>query len=159
MLMPVHRQALNRKLQQTATHQNSTMREKIVDVISSEAFILRLNEINTNYPNLKQEGLIRNSILELLNRNFNRLNEHRKAFAEHPRDKHCRVDLSIVDKLGWSLPYLVEFKFQYTGDFKQFLDFRRFVDNDFERTVCGKQTDLFILIVADWNVSEKHDFD
>jgi len=135
------------------------MKEKLLEILNSGAFKKKLNDININYPNLKQENVIRNSILELLNSNFQKSNPSLKTFAEHPRDKSSRVDLSIINEHELLNPFLIEFKFQYTNDFKQFLDYERFVERDFQRIVCNKQSDLFILIISHWDKTDKHAFD
>ena len=79
--------------------------DQIHNIIKSDDFESVLEKINTNYSNLKQEGIIRNAILELYNEKY--ANEQFRAFAEHPRvqknngeDKRKssnRVDLSITD--------------------------------------------------------------
>jgi hypothetical protein len=135
------------------------MKKIILETLNSPLFKDRLISINENYPNLKQENVIKNSVLELLNDQFKSNNPSLKAFAEHPRAKNSRVDLSIINYNSLTTPYLVEFKFQYTNDFKQFLNYKSFIDNDFQRAVCDKQSDLFILIVSHWTKSEKHEFD
>jgi len=135
------------------------MKEIILEILNSPLFKSRLISINENYPNLKQENVIRNAVLELLNDQFKSDKSSLKAFAEHPRTKNSRVDLSVINKHDLTTPYLVEFKFQYTNDFKQFLNYKFFIDNDFQRAVCAKQSDLFILIVSHWRKPEKHEFD
>lgn len=133
------------------------MLDYLLKAFRSQDFNRRLEIINKCYPNLKQELHIRNALLEILNTDV--LPESQKAFAEHPRDKGSRVDLSIVERDKKEEPYLIEFKFQYTNDFKMFLDYERFIHRDFGRTVHGKQTDAFILIVSYWNKDDKHKFD
>ncbi len=133
------------------------MLQTILTTLESELFASRLNMINKNYPNLKQERHIRDSMLELLNEES--LDNSYKAFAEHPRDVNRRVDLSIVKANSNEHPYSVELKFQYTNDYKQFLNYDRFVRNDFERSFNNKDCDMFILIVSHWEKKDKLDFD
>lgn len=133
------------------------MLDHLLKAFRSQDFNRRLGIINKCYPNLKQELHIRNALLEILNTDL--LPESQKAFAEHPRDKGSRVDLSIVERGKEEEPYLIEFKFQYTNDFKMFLDYERFITKDFGRIVLGKQTDAFILIISYWNKVDKHEFD
>ena len=45
-----------------------------------------------------------------------------QAFAEHPRENKTRVDLSIVNKNNAKTPIKIEFKFQFSGDFKNLAD-------------------------------------
>ncbi|WP_445956549.1 PD-(D/E)XK nuclease family protein [Yeosuana sp.] len=133
---------------------------KILDVIESQNFKEKLNFINYNYPNLKQENLIRNEILERLNEYFifHKLS-HLKAFAEHPRENNNRVDLSIVHtqegKEG--KPFLrIEFKFQFSNDCQQLKNYKGVIEKDFN----GKRnSDMFILIVSNWKKKDKLGFD
>lgn len=81
----------------------------IYEIIKSVDFKNRLEKINNNYPNLKQENVIRNTILEHFNDFY--ANEHVRAFAEHPRVNNTRVDLSIVNKYCFCTPYKIELKF------------------------------------------------
>jgi hypothetical protein len=134
------------------------MKEQIIHFISSEVFKKTLNKINLNYSNLKQESFIRNSILEYLNETFEINNNSFKAFAEHPRVNGNRIDLSIVSD-DLQDQFLVEFKFQYTKDYKDLSECKGFVDRDFLRTIGVDTADLFILIVSNWDVENKRAFD
>lgn len=133
------------------------MKKKIIEILSSEQFKERLTHINVNYPNLKQESFIRNSLVELLNGSFE--NDSLKAFAEHPREKGNRVDLSIVNKAKPNEPFSIEFKFQFTNDYKAFINYSKFIENDFKRKILQRTADLFILIVSEWKDTEKRKFD
>jgi hypothetical protein len=132
--------------------------KKILKVLKSTTFKFCLNSINRNYSNLKQENQIRNALLEILNGDEYLENSH-KAFAEHPREKGNRVDLSIIDENEFGNAYTVEFKFQFAKDYDQFLGFKSCIVRDFERVIRKKQADLFILIVCEWNKAEKREFD
>lgn len=133
------------------------MLNELNNVLKSAEFQTRLNQVNKHYPNLKQELLIRNTILELLNEKSLAL--HQRAFAEHPKEGSKRIDLSIYDQ-STELSFCVEFKFQYTNDFGKFVNYQRLIDNDFNRIIReGLQCDIFILIVSHWSVKEKKDYD
>lgn len=129
---------------------------KISEIIKSQIFIDKLTFLNEHYSNLKQELLIRNIILEELNKYFNseRL-FHLKAFAEHPRIDKARVDLSIVNEQDLEHPILIEFKYQFTNDFKQLSNYKGVIYNDFE----NRKSDMFILIISNWIKTDKEEFD
>lgn len=131
--------------------------EKIIhDIINSEDLKQRLEIINENYSNLKQENLIRNYILETLNDYFDKEGlQHLKAFAEHPRINLSRVDLSIVDMNDKENPYKIEFKYQFSGDNKNMTNYEHVIEKDFEY----RKSSLFILIIAQWDKSHKREFD
>jgi hypothetical protein len=124
-------------------------------LIKSSEFNATLENININYFNLKQELFIRNSILEMFNKKY--CDANYKAFAEHPRLNGSRVDLSIVDKADSKKPFLVELKYQFPKDVIG--QYEKIIETDFNKKNIGKQTDLFILIVALWEISEKDQFD
>ncbi|HAD79809.1 hypothetical protein [Empedobacter falsenii] len=128
----------------------------ILDIINSNSFKENLLKINNNYNNLKQENHIRNYILEEINEFLitNNYSSHR-AFAEHPRVDGCRVDLSIVDKESPKNPYKIEFKYQFSGDNNNMSNYWKVIKKDFE----FRSSDLFILIISNWNKKEKEIFD
>lgn len=125
---------------------------KICEIINSNEFRNKLNFINNNYSNLKQENLIRNSILEELNTFYSNNSLDFKAFAEHPRINGSRVDLSIVDKQNKEFPFKIEFKFQYSKDLE---NYHRVIEKDFE----FRNSDLFILTIANWDIQSKKEYD
>ena len=125
----------------------------ISSVIESDSFKNMLEKVNCNYPNLKQENHIRNLILEELNEGFKGTDV--KAFAEHPRENKTRVDLSIVNKNNPESPIKIEFKYQFSGDFKSLSDYSFVIRNDFLK----RNSELFILVIADWNIADKQKFD
>ncbi len=127
----------------------------ILEILSSENFKNKLSLINNSYSNLKQEGLIRNSILEELNSYFLSKSKNIRAFAEHPRDNNTRVDLSIVNLENIKNPFKVEFKFQFSKDNKNLKNYWKVIQKDYEI----RNSNLFILIVAHWNKQEKKEFD
>ena len=67
--------------------------------------------------------------------------------------------MSIVNKNNLLDPFLVEFKFQYTNDFKQFRNYKIFIERDFQRFICNKQSDIFILIICSWKKLGKFTYD
>ena len=85
-------------------------------------------------PNLEQinEYLIANNCI------------NHRAFAEHPRIDGCRVDLSIVNQECIKNPYKIEFKYQFSGDNNNMLNYWKVIKKDFEL----RSSDLFILIIS-----------
>jgi hypothetical protein len=129
---------------------------RISEIIKSKKFKNKLNFLNENYSNQKQELLIRNIILEELNEYFNSNNlSNLKAFAEHPRVDKARVDLSIVNKQDIENPILIELKYQFTNDFKQLINYKGVIEKDFE----NRKSDMFILIISNWVKEKKKEFD
>lgn len=141
---------------------------QIYSLITSDDLKMRLEKINANYSNLKQEGLIRNAILELYNEKY--ADEQYRAFAEHPRveknngeDKrksNNRVDLSITNLKSLNdkeepKTYNIELKYHFPKHRKNFSDYKRSIVSEFK----DRKSDMFILIVADWNPKEKKEFD
>jgi len=76
--------------------------DQIHNIIKSDDFESVLEKINTNYSNLKQEGIIRNAILELYNEKY--ANEQFRAFAEHPRVQ--KIMEKIKERVAIELIYL-----------------------------------------------------
>lgn len=123
---------------------------QIYDILKSKNFKKRLESINENYPNLKQESFIRNAILEMYNENCT---DDCRAFAEHPRD-NGRTDLSIVKKSEKNNPYKIEIKFFFSKDV---INGRpRSIKKEFEDKKCN----LYVLIVQEFEeLKEKDNFD
>lgn len=132
---------------------NKSYSDLICEIINSKRFKDKLSQINNNFPNLKQENHIRNIILEELNQNLD--NDTFRAFAEHPRIENSRVDLSIIDKSNINRPFKIEFKYQFTKDDNQMKNYHRVINKDFEY----RKSDLFVLIIASWDVDSKKEFD
>lgn len=124
------------------------------DILESDALMQRLEQIAFNYPNLKQEGHIRNAVLEI----FNHFNAGRipaiRAVAEQRIDKK-KVDLCFVNEKIPDDPVQIEFKFQFSKDFNRFSKYRSTIEHDLEK----RNSDAFVLIVADWDKKEKAEFD
>ncbi len=94
--------------------------------------------------------------MEQLNEEFDRNgNINLKAIAEHPRIEGKRVDLSIVDSENLSSPYLIEFKYQYSGDFGKHKRIGKLIEEDLN----SRGSDLFILIILDFDPGKKIKFD
>ncbi|AUC14381.1 hypothetical protein BTO06_04130 [Tenacibaculum sp. SZ-18] len=128
---------------------------KISEIIKSEIFENKLNFLNENYSNQKQELLIRNIILEELNKYFIENNhENLKAFAELRFGK-TRIDLSVVNSDNLDNPIRIELKYQFTNDFKKLLNYEEVIRKDFE----DRKSDMFILIISNWKKEDKKVFD
>ncbi|WP_026837366.1 hypothetical protein [Gillisia sp. JM1] len=131
--------------------------KKITDTLSSENFELKLERINRNYPNLKQEIQIRNCLLELINADYFAGAFQHRAFAElkHIEYPNKRVDLTFINQDDIEERYTVELKFQYSNDFSKFNKYDHIIKSDFEI----RNSDLFILIVAHWDKEDKKKFE
>jgi len=124
------------------------------DILESDALFQRLEKIAINYPNLKQEGHIRDAVLEIFN-HFNSGKEPAlRAVAEHRIDGK-KVDLCFVNEKTPTDPVQVEFKFQFSKDFNRFTKYRSTIEHDLEK----RESDAFVLIVADWDKEQKQEFD
>ncbi|KAB1068976.1 hypothetical protein F6U93_04270 [Tamlana haliotis] len=128
---------------------------RICEIINAPSFSEKMGAIIENYSNLKQESFIRNQILVELNKLFTKESGSLRAFAEHPRINKSRVDLSIVNSADNKNPYKIEFKFQFSKDCCNMLNYQGVINKDFE----NRQSDLFILTIAHWDINEKKDFD
>lgn len=129
------------------------IRKIFLQILKSQDFKDKLQSINQNYPNLKQENFIRNLLLEMLNEVYFENDLSFKAFAEHPRE-NGRTDLSIVNKEKEQI-FKVELKFQFTKDDQNFINYGRIIKKDFNI----KNSDLFILIVCRFDIERKKEFD
>ncbi len=120
---------------------------RIIEIIKSENFKSKLEIINENYPNLKQEQFIRNAILEIFNSDRK---EELKAFAEH-RIKGTRIDLSVVNYQHKEKAFKIELKYQFSKDSKNMTKYVGTIEKDFVK----RESDMFILIIAHWERKEK----
>lgn len=127
------------------------------NIISSNKFHENLAEINENFFNLKQESHIRNILLIHINNFFKKNHVNYKALSEYPRINNTRVDLSIVNLDYLDEIFKIELKFQLVGDYKQNHLIRR--KNEIAYDFQEKESDLFILIVIEWDDYEKLAFD
>lgn len=133
--------------------ENKSYTDIICQIINSNNFKNKLAKVSDNFSNLKQENHIRNIILEELNQILD--NNKVRAFAEHPRINGARVDLSIIKQSDIQKPFKIEFKYQFTKDDKQMENYHRIINKDFKI----RQSDLFILTIANWNIDKKKAFD
>lgn len=127
------------------------------NIVSSNNFHESLIEINENFFNLKQESHIRNVLLIHINNFFKDNSLNYKALSEHPRINNTRVDLSIVNLDYLDEIFKIELKFQLVGDYKKSYLIHR--ANEIAYDFQKKKSDLFILIVIEWDDYEKLDFD
>ncbi|RZF56738.1 hypothetical protein EXE30_00315 [Acinetobacter halotolerans] len=126
-------------------------------IVASNEFRESLLEINENFFNLKQESHIRNVLLIHINNFFKEKILNYKAISEHPRINNTRIDLSIVNLDSLDDIFKIEFKFQLIGDYKRGnIIYRK---NEIAYDFNNKKSDLFILIVIEWDDSEKLKFD
>ncbi len=127
--------------------------ERIESIIKSEEFRKKLESISDNFFNLKQEIPIRNYLVE----RYNEIYINSKAFAEYPREKNKRVDISLISNNKDITPFLLEIKFNYPKDSKFFSEFRYTLNDDFcENRIESLKlsTSMFMLIVANWDKEE-----
>ncbi|MDM1346496.1 hypothetical protein [Myroides marinus] len=140
----------------------STYFKQIQEILESNDFRERLEKVNDNFPNLKQEHLIRDVILTMYNQKYS---SDYKAFSEHPRkwklnngddsDKNIgRVDLSLNKATDLQNPYKIELKFFFTKDIK---NGRK---SSIEKNYVKKECDLLIIIVQEFlDVKAKEEYD
>lgn len=126
---------------------------QIYEIINSEEFKNQLTKINSNYSNLKQEGIIRNAVLEQFNDLY--ANDSVRAFAEHPRINNTRVDLSIVNKGCLAKPYKIEFKYHFCDFEDSFASYHNRINHEFN----VRNSNMYILIVQTFDSDKKETFD
>lgn len=126
---------------------------QIYEIINSEEFKKQLTKINSNYSNLKQEGIIRNAVLEQFNDLY--ANDSVRAFAEHPRINNTRVDLSIVNKFCFCNPYKIEFKYHFCDFEDSFASYHNRINHEFN----VRNSNMYILIVQTFDSDKKETFD
>ena len=137
--------------------------DKVYEILNSVDFSLKLEQISVTYPNLKQENVIRNLVLEIFNKKYS--TDTIRAFAEHPRISKInltnssktkeRTDLSMVSTHDLENPFKIEFKFHYTKHSKAFLNYADTIIMQFIERKCS----MFILIVVDMDIASKNSFD
>lgn len=125
----------------------------IYEIINSEEFKKQLEKINSNYSNLKQEGIIRNAVLEQFNDLY--ANNNVRAFAEHPRINNTRVDLSIVHKERLAEPYKIEFKYHFCDFEDSFGSYHKRINHEFN----VRNSNMYILVVQTFDSGKKKTFD
>lgn len=93
------------------------MFNQLLSIIESDEFKYKLNELNDNFFNLKQEIHIRNLLVELFNQKYKE--EGERAIAEYrvPNkkipNKNIRIDLALVNN---NKKVLIEFKYLFPND-------------------------------------------
>ena len=138
------------------------MFEKLLEIIRSDEFRVRLVELNNNFFNLKQELHIRDLLLVLFNKYHSQ--EGFRAIAEYPRKpetledgriSHTRVDLSLVDRENKGNPIKIELKYHFPKDKGGFLNYEESIQKHFtKRGSAG-----FILIVGDSDTKGRENFE
>ena len=132
----------------------SQMFKQLLSIIESDEFKEKLNELNDNFFNLKQEIHIRNLLVELFNQKHKE--EGERAIAEHPRlekekttekerTSYTRVDLSLVDEKNPKTPFKIELKYHFPKDKGGFSEYQESIQKHF----IGRNSNGFILIVCD----------
>ena len=119
------------------------MFDSLISIIKSDEFKNKLNELNDNFFNLKQEIHIRNLLVELFNQKHKE--QGKRAIAEYPRIAKTRVDLSLIDKNNTETPFKIEFKYHFPKDKGGFSEYQESIQKHFE----NRNSNGFILIVCD----------
>lgn len=134
----------------------SQMFKQLLSIIESDEFKYKLNELNDNFFNLKQEIHIRDLLLALFNKYHNQKGV--RAIAEHPRKEkekttneertsYTRVDLSLVDEEEPKNPFKIELKYHFPKDKGGFSEYQESIQKHF----FSRNSNGFILIVCDSN--------
>ena len=123
----------------------SQMFKQLLDIIESDEFKNKLNELNDNFFNLKQEIHIRNLLVELFNQKYKE--EGERAIAEYRVDpnKNIRIDLALVNKDNKENPFKIELKYHFPKDKGGFSEYQESIQKHFE----NRNSNGFILIVCD----------
>ena len=132
------------------------MFNQLLSIIESDEFKYKLNELNDNFFNLKQEIHIRDLLLALFNKYHNQKGV--RAIAEHPRKEkekttneertsYTRVDLSLVDEEEPKNPFKIELKYHFPKDKGGFSEYQESIQKHF----FSRNSNGFILIVCDSN--------
>ncbi|MDM1065029.1 hypothetical protein HXZ88_05270 [Myroides odoratimimus] len=130
----------------------NTYFKQLESILTSNEFRDRLEQVNDNFPNLKQEHLIRDVILSMYNQQNT---PSYRAFSEHPRKwelsyetkakkKIGRVDLSFNKAGELDGAYKIELKFFFTKDIKNGRD------SSVEKNFIKKECDLLMIIVQEF---------
>lgn len=122
------------------------MFKQLLSIIESDEFKNKLNELNDNFFNLKQEIHIRNLLVELFNQKHKE--EGERAIAEYrvPNkkipNKNIRIDLALVNN---NKKVLIEFKYLFPNDPQ--IEKESLKNYFIERTEC----DYLIAIICNGN--------
>lgn len=129
------------------------MFNQLLSIIESDEFKYKLNELNDNFFNLKQEIHIRNLLVELFNQKHKEQGE--RAIAEYRvnPNKNIRIDLALINK-PLKERILIEFKYHFPEDrqIKRTKSLSRYFK---ERTEC----DYLISIICNDNEETRKDFE
>ena len=131
------------------------MFKQLLDIIESDEFKNKLNELNDNFFNLKQEIHIRNLLVELFNQKYKE--EGERAIAEYRVDpnKNIRIDLALVNKDNKENPFKIELKYHFPKDKGGFSEYQESIQKHFE----DRESNGFILIVCNSNTEERESFE
>ncbi|EKY12146.1 hypothetical protein [Capnocytophaga sp. oral taxon 326] len=129
------------------------MFDSLISIIKSDEFKNKLNELNDNFFNLKQEIQIRNLLVELFNQKHKE--QGKRAIAEYPRIAKTRVDLSLIDKNNTETPFKIEFKYHFPKDKGGFSEYQESIQKHFK----NRKSNGFILIVCDSNANKRKEFE
>lgn len=130
------------------------MFNQLLSIIESDEFKEKLNELNDNFFNLKQEIHIRNLLVELFNQKYKEQGE--RAIAEYRVDpnKNIRIDLALINKDNKENLLKIEFKYHFPEDreIKKTKSLSRYFK---ERTEC----DYLISIICNDNEETRKEFE
>ena len=130
------------------------MFNQLLSIIESDEFKYKLNELNDNFFNLKQEIHIRNLLVELFNQKYKE--EGERAIAEYrvPNkkipNKNIRVDLALVNN---NKKVLIEFKYLFPNDPQ--IEKESLKNYFIERTEC----DYLIAIICNGKEKTRRDYE
>ena len=130
------------------------MFNQLLSIIESDEFKYKLNELNDNFFNLKQEIHIRNLLVELFNQKHKE--EGERAIAEYrvPNkkipNKNIRIDLALVNK---NKKVLIEFKYLFPNDPQ--IEKESLKNYFIERTEC----DYLIAIICNGKEKTRRDYE
>ena len=129
------------------------MFNQLLSIIESDEFKYKLNELNDNFFNLKQEIHIRNLLVELFNQKHKEQGE--RAIAEYRvnPNKNIRIDLALINK-PLKERILIEFKYHFPEDHQ--INKTKSLSRYFkERTEC----DYLISIICNDNEKTREQFE
>ena len=132
----------------------SQMFKQLLSIIESDEFKYKLNELNDNFFNLKQELHIRNLLVELFNQKHKE--EGERAIAEYrvPNkkipNKNIRIDLALVNN---NKKVLIEFKYLFPNDPQ--IEKESLKNYFIERTEC----DYLIAIICNGKEKTRRDYE
>ena len=130
------------------------MFNQLLSIIESDEFKYKLNELNDNFFNLKQEIHIRNLLVELFNQKHKE--EGERAIAEYrvPNkkipNKNIRIDLALVNN---NKKVLIEFKYLFPNDPQ--IEKESLKNYFIERTEC----DYLIAIICNGKEKTRRDYE